>query len=147
MSILATNFLIVLCVFISPSCLDAKSSAHAYHQVARWYKVKQLRNPSVGNEQGHTFEAKVALTQVFISIAWCKRIVARAMVLMGVPKVKTSMSESLYVCRGGINCQMCPWTQGLGFDMEIIKYQGRQVAREERGGGGHRHLCGIGPRN
>lgn len=34
-------------------------------------------------------------TQVFISIAWCKRIVVRETVLIGVPKVKTSISESL----------------------------------------------------
>lgn len=40
-------------------------------------------------------------THVFISRAWCKRMVRREMVLMGFPKENTSMSESLYVCKTG----------------------------------------------
>lgn len=40
-------------------------------------------------------------THVFISRAWCKRMVRREMVLMGFPKENTSMSEPLYVYKTG----------------------------------------------
>ena len=116
--VLATHCLIVLYVLVISSWLDGEqveacnsifstslsllkwttgmSSAFVY-SVDQWYGEKQLKSECRW-WRGTQFlgpKGLGALTQVFISIAWCKRIVAREMVLMGVPKVKTSISESL----------------------------------------------------